>query len=59
MPGLLAIAKVGPDQFKNAKVGFVENCFLCTPQYIFEHGRHIYYGINASTRILSRPLLML
>jgi hypothetical protein len=46
MPGLLAIAKLGPDQFKNAKVGFVENCFLCTPQYIFEHGRHIYYGIK-------------
>ena len=46
MPGLLAIAKLGPDQFKNAKVGFVENCFLCTPQYIFEHGGHIYYGIK-------------
>jgi hypothetical protein len=49
MPGLLAIAKVlskQTDQFKHAKAGFVEDCFLCTPQYIFEDRGNIHYAIK-------------
>jgi hypothetical protein len=49
MPGLLAIAKVSSkhtDQFKHANTGFVEDCFLFTPQYIFEDGGNIHYDIK-------------
>ena len=49
MPGLLAIAKLSSkqsDEFKHANTGFVEDCFLCTPQYIFREGGHINYGIK-------------
>jgi hypothetical protein len=49
MPGLLAIAKLSSkqsDEFKHANIGFVEDCFLCTPQYIFQEGGHINYGIK-------------
>jgi hypothetical protein len=49
IPGLLTIAKVSSkhtDQFKHTNIGFVEDCFLCTPQYIFEHGGNIHYGIK-------------
>ena len=49
MPGLLAIAKLSSkhtDQFKHADIGFVEDCFLCTPQYIFQEGGNINYGIK-------------
>ena len=34
------------DQFKHADIGFVEDCFLCTPQYIFKDGGNIHYGIK-------------
>jgi hypothetical protein len=49
-PGLLAIAKAlskPTDQFKFTNQGFVVDCFLCTPQYVFEDCDKIHYAIKS------------
>jgi hypothetical protein len=49
-PGLLAIAKAlskPTDQFKFTNQGFVVDCFLGTPQYVFEDCDKIHYAIKS------------